>query len=135
MKLKLFLSTLIFALVATISVSQLSAPVKAFAPPVTSPVTSALLHLSGVVRYLDLNIFRFVGANGAEVNAKNNSTGTVYTTTTDANGNYTLPVDPGRYMIWAYGASFSAYKFVPQFNNLPILFSFNHMDFFGLPKH
>ena len=135
MKLKFILSTLIFTLIAVGAFSQVVSPASATSAPLTSPISSALKQVSGTVYYLSLSVYRFVPAAGAAVSAKNSQTGEMFSATVDAKGHYNLSIPVGKYSLWAEGAGFTAYKFVPTFNNLPIIFDLPHLDFFGLPKH
>lgn len=135
MKLKFILSTLIFVIVFGATLLQVKAPVRAISPPVTSPITFAMLQVSGVVRYLDLTVYRFMPAEGVEVEAKNKKTDETFMTTTDADGKYSLQVNPGKYTLMASDdGDFADNKFVPKISTLPVLFNFPHLDFFGIPK-
>ncbi len=133
MKLKIFLSTLIFVIVGGITVSQLSLPVSAVHNnPITSPVTSAMVKLSGIIYYL--KNYHFVPSPGATVTATNKKTHEEVTAIADSNGLYELMVPKGNYKLEANGSSDSAnYKFLPKLS-LPLLIDMN-LNFYGLPKH
>lgn len=86
---------------ALLSQVKLAGAVKKAENPLTLPATFFDRTISGKVTYRMLGGFRRpqVPADGVTVKAKEMFSSDTFTTETDSNGNYTLPVDAGRYFV------------------------------------
>lgn len=84
---------IVFAVIFSAQLSHTAYATTKNGNPVTSPVT--FFQISGKVTYKFFKLFgggSNQNAAGVEVEAKNVFTNDVYETTTDANGNYVIPV-------------------------------------------